>query len=273
MTIDSRSRPRIGSAGLGVIALLSALSLIVAACSSSSTSAPTSTTPPLSGAITVSAASSLSKVFTSLATSFEAVHHGTSLRFNFGSSGALATQIVEGAPSDVFAAAAAAPMAEVQAAGDLAESPTTFARNSLEIVVKPGNPLGIHGLGDLPRVHVVALCVLTAPCGANAAEVLTRARVNLLPTGVTRGPDVDATLAQVTTGDADAAIVYVTNAATVGTTAVGVAIPKSQNAVTSYPIAVLRTTSDPQLARAWMAYVLGPVGVRALLQAHFLPPS
>jgi len=272
MTTDHRSRPRTGVAGIGVVALLGALSLIVAACSSSSTSAPTSATSPLSGAITVSAASSLSKVFTSLAASFEAVHQGTSVRFNFGSSGALATQIVEGAPSDVFAAAAPAPMAIVQAAGSVAGPSVTFARNSLEIVVKPGNPLGIHGLADLPRAHVVALCVPTAPCGATAAEALTRARINLTPGAVTRAPDVDAALAQVTSGDADAAVVYVTNAATVGTAGVGVPIATSQNVTTSYPIAVLRTTSDPKLARAWMAFVLGPVGATALLRAHFLSP-
>ena len=275
MTTGFRSSPRISVAHFGAVTLLAALSLVGAACSSSSESsdstAPTSTTPQLTGSITVSAASSLSKVFPALATRFKAAHPGTSVTFNFGSSGTLATQIVLGAPADVFAAAAPAPMNKVETAGGLAGSPTTFTRNSLEIVVKPGNPLGIHGLGDLSRAHVVALCVLTAPCGATAAEALTRARVNLLPTAVTRAPDVDATLAQVTTGDADAAVVYVTNASTVGTTAVGVPIPKSQNVPTSYPIAILRSSSDPKLAGAWVVYVLGPVGTAALRKAHFLP--
>jgi molybdate transport system substrate-binding protein len=84
---------------------------------------------------------------------------------------------------------------------------------------------------------------------------------------------VDATLAQVTTGDADAAIVYVTNAATVGTQGVAVSIPPSQNVDTSYPVAVLTTTTDRALASAWVAYVLGPVGRVTLLRAHFLPPG
>jgi len=272
MTIDSQGRPASSRARIGVIALCGAISLVGAACSSSSTVAPTSTSPSLTGSITVSAASSLSKVFPALATRFEASHRGTSVTFNFGSSGALATQIVQGAPADVFAAAGPAPMASVQAAGSLAGPSATFARNSLEIVVKPGNPLGIRGLSNLPRAHVVALCVPTAPCGATADEALARAKVNLMPVAVSRAPDVDATLAQVTAGDADAAVVYVTNAATVGSTAVGVPIPPSQNVTTSYPIAVIRTTSDPKLARAWTAYVLGPVGAAALLRAHFLPP-
>jgi molybdate transport system substrate-binding protein len=272
MTMDSRRRPSTGGARIVAVALIGAIALVGAACSSSSTAAPTASAPQLTGSITVAAASSLSKVFPALAIRFEATHRGTSVTFNFGSSGTLATQIAQGAPADVFAAAAPAPMATVRATGSQVGPSSTFARNSLEIVVKPGNPLGIHSLGDLPRAHVVALCVSTAPCGATAAEALTRAMVILLPTAVTRAPDVDATLAQVTTGDADAAIVYVTSAATVGTDAVRVPITTSQNVTTSYPIAVLRSTSDPTLARAWVAYVLGPNGAAALLRAHFLSP-
>ena len=186
MTKSSRRDARIGQSHVGLVALLGAVSLVGTACSSSSTSAPTATAPSLTGSITVSAASSLSKVFPALATQFEAAHPGTSVMFNFGSSGTLASQIDLGAPADVFASAAPTPMITVQAAGGLAGSPTTFARNSLEIVVKPGNPVGIHGLADLRRAHVVALCVLTAPCGATAAEALTRAAVGLSPTAVTR---------------------------------------------------------------------------------------
>jgi molybdate transport system substrate-binding protein len=272
MTTDSRNSPRPAGKRIGVVALVGAVALVVAACTSSAATAPTPTAPLLTGTITVSAASSLSKVFPALAARFEAIHPGTAVMFNFGSSSALAIQIVQGAPADVFASAAAAPMATVQAAGNLAGPPTTFARNSLEIVVKLGNPLGIKGLFDLPRAHVVALCVATAPCGAAAAEALARARVDLHLTAITRAPDVDSTLAQTTIGDADAAIVYVTNAATVGSAAVGVPIPPAQNVSTSYPIAVLRSTSDPALAKAWAAYVLGPVGNAALLRAHFQPP-
>jgi molybdate transport system substrate-binding protein len=90
---------------------------------------------------------------------------------------------------------------------------------------------------------------------------------------VSLGANVDATLAQVTTGDADAAIVYVTNAATVGAQGVAVPIPPAQNVTTSYPIAVLTTTSNRSLASAWVAYVVGPIGRAALLRAHFLPPG
>jgi len=258
-----------------VVAALAVVAAVTAACSSSpSTVTTTSTTGVrLSGSITVSAASSLTGAFTQLAASFHHLHPGTTVTFNFGSSGALATQIVSGAPADVFASASPSNMATVQAAHLLSGAPVTFARNRLELVVKPGNPLGIHTLAELDKAAVVAICVPTAPCGSTAQQALARARVTLATSKVSLGANVDATLAEVTTGDADAAIVYVTNAATVGTSGVAVPIPPSQNVTTSYPIGVLTTSTNHALATAWVAYVLGSVGRVTLLRAHFLPPG
>jgi molybdate transport system substrate-binding protein len=255
------------------LALLTSVAVAAAACgSSSSTPATTSTSPPtVTGSITVSAASSLTGAFGQLESQFHAKHPGTTIAFNFGSSGALATQIQQGAPADVFASASPGDMASVQQAGDIVGTPITFARNQLEIVVKPGNPLGIHSLADLTKATVVGLCVTSAPCGATAAEALHRAGVTLPTAKVSLGQDVDATLAEVTTGDADAAIVYVTNAKTVGSQGEGITIPPSQNVTTSYPIAVVRSTTDRTLAEAWISYVLGPTGRSVLHQASFLP--
>ena len=139
--------------------------------------------------------------------------------------------------------------------------------------MKPGNPLGIHSMAGLDKAAVVALCVTTAPCGSTAREALAKAGVTLATSKVSSGANVDATLAQVTTGDADAAIVYVTNAVTVGDQGVAVPIPPAQNVTTSYPIGVLTTSTNRPLASAWVAYVLGPVGRTALLRAQFLPPG
>jgi len=256
------------------VAALAAVALVGAGCSSSTSTATTTTTGPrLSGSITVSAASSLTGAFTTLAASFHRVHPGATVSFNFGSSGALATQIVAGAPADVFASASPTNMATVVAAHLVSGTPVTFARNRLEIVVKPHDPLGIHALADLDKATVVALCVPTAPCGSTAQQALARAGVTLATSKVSLGANVEVTAAQVTTGDADAGIVYVTTAATVGTSGVAVPIPPSQNVTTSYPIAVLTTSADRALASAWAAYVLGPVGRAALLHAHFLPPT
>jgi molybdate transport system substrate-binding protein len=251
---------------------LAAMALAASACGSSNGSASTTTTSPkLTGSITVSAAASLTAAFGQLGTKFQSAHPGTTITFNFGSSGALATQIQQGAPADVFASAAPANMATVQQAGDISGQPVTFARNSLEIVVKPGNPLGIQSLADLAKVNVVGICVSTAPCGATAAEALSKSRVTIPTSKITLGPDVDHTLAEVTTGDADAAIVYVTNAKTVGSLGVGIPIPGAKNVTTSYPIAVVKGTQNPTLAQAWIAYLLGPTGQKVLQTASFLP--
>jgi molybdate transport system substrate-binding protein len=246
---------------------------LAAACGSSSGSSSTasSTKVSLTGSITVSAASSLIGAFGQLGTQFHSTHPGATIAFNFGSSGTLAIQIQQGSPADVFASASPSDMTTVQQAGDIEGTPAIFARNSLEIVVKPGNPLGIHSLADLTKAKVVAICVSTAPCGATAEQALHKSGVSVPSSKVTLGQDVDATLAEVTTGDADAAIVYVTNAKTVANQGVGIPIPASQNVTTSYPIAVVKTTKDLALSRAWIAYVLSPDGQKVLRQASFLP--
>ena len=269
----TRTRCSTRGGGRWWLLALPALSLVAAACGSSSSSSTTTTAAPhLTGSITVSGASSLTAAFGQLGTSFEAAHPGTTVTFNFGSSGTLATQIQQGAPADVFASASPADMATVVAAGDSTGKPVIFARNSLEIVVKPGNPLGIHSLADLTKANVVGICVSTAPCGATANQALAKAHVTIPTSKITLGQDVDATLAETTTGDADASIVYVTNAKSVGTQGVGVPIPSSQNVTTSYPIAVVKSSRNKALALAWIAYVVGPTGQRVLRAASFLPP-
>jgi molybdate transport system substrate-binding protein len=266
---ERRSVLRFGP-GVGGFAFLV---LALAACGSSTPTSATTSETNLSGSITISAASSLTAAFTQLGTTFETAHPGTNVAFNFGSSGALATQIQQGAPADVFASAAPANMTTVVNSGDIAGTPVIFARNTLEIVVKPGNPLGIHSMADLTKAGVVAICVPTAPCGATAEEALKKAHVTIPTSRVTLGQDVDTTLSEVTTGDAAAAIVYVTNAKSVGTRGVGVPIAAPLNVTTGYPIAVVKSTRDKALARAWITYVLSPAAQKVLRQAGFLQPS
>ena len=225
----------------------------------------------LSGSITVSAASSLTGVFTQLGHSFEAAHPSTSIAFNFASSSILETQIQQGSPADVFASASVKDMGLAQKAGDIVGSTPIFTRNTLAIVVKPGNPLHIHSLKDLLKAKVVALCAATAPCGEAAREVLATSKVVIRGSKISLGQDVKSTLAQVTSGDADAAIVYVTDARSVAGEVNAVAIPAAQNVVTAYPIGLVKASTHRSLARAWMAYVLSAIGQRALHAAGFLP--
>ncbi len=262
------------------MATLFSLSLVASACGSASQSGGTTTstvaggtsTPTLTGSITVSAAASLIGAFQQLGAQFQAAHAGTSVRFNFGSSGVLATQIEQGAPADVFASADAQVMDQVQRAGKIEGAPVIFARNTLEIVVKPGNPFGITSLAGLTKAKVVALCAISAPCGTAANTVLRKDDVTIPTSRISLGQDVKTTLQQVTSGDADAAIVYVTDAKSVGHTGKGVPIPASRNIITSYPIAAVKGTSNASLAKAWISFVTGPSGRKVLGGAGFLPP-
>jgi molybdate transport system substrate-binding protein len=270
------TRPRGAHRHPHLTALAAAAMVAVAAtsCSSSSASSGTTTTQPtLTGSITVSAASSLTGTFGQIGTQFQSAHPGTTVKFNFGSSGALVTQIQQGAPADVFASASTKDMTTAQTSGDIVGKPVIFARNTLKIVVKPGNPLGIASLADLNKATVVALCTPSAPCGAAAATVLQQAGITLPTSKVTLGTDAKSTLQQVTSGGADAAIVYVTDAKTVGATGTGVPIPASRNFITSYPIALVKGTANAALGTAWIAYVVGPKGQKVLRAAGFLPPG
>jgi molybdate transport system substrate-binding protein len=224
----------------------------------------------LHGTITVFAAASLTGTFTQLGHQFEHAHPGTTVRFDFGSSGDLATQITQGAPADVFASAAPKNMQQVVAAG-YATSSSNFVKNTAEIAAAAGNPAHVGSVADLGKPGVkVALCVLTAPCGVVAEQVFANAKVKVTPT--TRQPDVKSTLAVVETGEVDAGVVYVTDVMAAGSKVVGVPIPADQNATTDYPIATLTHSKNGDLATAFVDYVKSPDGLKVLTAAGFLNP-
>ena len=261
---------------VAAVAMIVGVALVLTACGSSVRTASSGSerkASRLHGTLTVAAAASLTGVFGELGRSFEDRHPGAHVAFAFGSSGVLETQIAQGAPADVFASADAAVMEQAERAGVVDGAPTVFARNALELVVQPGNPLGIRTLADLRRAKVVAMCATRAPCGASAAKILDRVGVELPSSMVTRGQDVKATLAQVTVGDADAAIVYVTDARTVGAKGKAVKIPAAQDLITDYPIAVVKGSKHLALAEAWIAFVEGPVGQASLHAAGFQSSS
>lgn len=264
--ISSRSR----SGRRHSIAARSTLAALCVALASSAVATSPADASKLSGSITVSAASSLTGVFTQLGRSFESAHPGTTIAFNFASSSILETQIQQGSPADVFASASVKDMGLAQKAGDIVGSAPIFTRNTLAIVVKTGNPLHIHSLKDLLKAKVVALCAATAPCGEAAQKVLAASKVVIPASKISLGQDVKATLAQVTSGDADAAIVYVSDARSVAGEAGAITIPASQNVVTAYPIGLVKASMHQSLARAWIAYVLSAIGQKALHAAGFL---
>jgi molybdate transport system substrate-binding protein len=260
-----------------LLVVTGSLALVASGCSSDGDASAknttgTATSSDLNGSITVSAAASLTESFTTIRQDFTAEHPDAEVVLNFGSSGALSTQIAEGAPAAVAAFADTAPMTSLADADMLDGAPEVFARNQLVIVTTPGNPEGIESLVDLADVGVVSLCVDTAPCGRFADQILADAGVSIPVGNVTRGTDVRSTLAAVSKGDAVAAIVYVTDAAAAGDAVDTVEIPAEQNVVAEYPIAVVTGSEDTELARAFVAYVLSDRGQAVLADAGFLSP-
>jgi molybdate transport system substrate-binding protein len=223
------------------------------------------------GTITVFAASSLKETFTQLGKQFETAHPGDTVKFSFGASSTLATQITSGAPADVFASAAPKNMQTVVSAGD-ASNPQDFAKNTAEIAVPPSNPAKVTSVNDLAKSSVkVALCEPKVPCGVVAAEVFKNAAITVKP--VTLQPDVKSVLTQVELGNVDAGVVYVTDVKAAGTKVTGVPISASDNASTTYPIATISNSKSQSIAQAFVAYVMSPPGQAVLSAAGFQGPS
>jgi molybdate transport system substrate-binding protein len=233
---------------------------------------PAAKAKKLSGTITVSAAASLTEAFTKMAADFQKANPGTTITPNFGASSALVTQIQGGAPADVFASADGTNMQKLVSGGQVTAEPTVFAANELTIVVKKGNPQNVKSLADLANIGTISLCADAVPCGKYAAQALSQAGVTIPPDKITKGADVKATLAAVSTGDADAAIVYTTDAEAAGTTVQAVAIPAWLNVYAIYPIAPLAESQNLDLANAFVKYTASPAGQKTLQSFGFLPP-
>jgi len=221
--------------------------------------------------LTVAIAASLEPAFTVIVREFEDAHPGIDVTLEPGSSTALAARIADGAPYSVLAGADASRVASLGA--DLAGPVTVFATNRLAIAVPPGNPRRVRGLADLARLRITALCDIAAPCGRYADEALTAAEVTLPESRITRAPDATTTLRAVTRGDAEAAVVYVTDVRSAGPAAEAVTIPPSANRTARYGIAVLAGADDPGLAREFVTTVTDPRGRAALTAAGFGVPG
>jgi molybdate transport system substrate-binding protein len=270
----SQHRTRRAGAIRSWAALLAGLAILGAACQDgkheAANEAATTTTvaPGLAGNLTVLAAASLTDSFNEIGKAFEAANPPVHVKFSYDVSSTLATQINSGATADVFASADDAHMLKVTAAGN-APRPQTFVRNVLEIVVRKGNPKGVQRLVDFDRANVVyVLCAAAVPCGTYGKQVLDRV-------GVTRAaasyePNTKGVVIKVMSGQADAGIVYVTDVKAAAA-ADGVAIPEDQNVVATYTLAVLKQSPHPDLARAFVDYVLSPPGQATLAKYGFLP--
>lgn len=235
------------------------------------TSCGSESPPATTTTITVFAASTLTEAFTEIGTSFERANPGTTVRFSFGGSGELATQIGQGAPADAYASADEINMARLVEAGNAGRTPVVVARNTMEIIVEAGNPKGIATVADLAAPDlVVVLCATTAACGKLAATVLQGANVTVVPKSLETS--VKAVVAKVTTGEADAGIVFVTDVLAAGSKAAGVRIAAAQNVITDHLMVVTKQATNAAGASAFVAYVAGPQGQAILAKYGFVAP-
>lgn len=226
--------------------------------------------------ITVLAAASLTAAFTKIGADFERANPDVTVRFSFGPSDGLATQILEGAPADVFAPASPTYMDQVQADGPGVSDRADFARNTLAVVVPSGDPAHIESLDDLARPGVkLVLAAVGVPAGDYAREILANAGIQkeALANVESNEEDVKGVVQKVLLGEADAGIVYRTDVTPdISAKIREIAIPDGMNVIALYPIAVIDGSGHTPAATAFIQYVVGP-GQTTLRSFGFLPPS
>ncbi|MEN2738182.1 molybdate ABC transporter substrate-binding protein [Microbacterium sp. X-17] len=252
------------------VAAVAAATLFLAGCVGASAAPVASTAPAVSGELTVSAAASLKGAFDEIAREFSAAYPAVGVvPFTYDGSSTLATQIIGGNHVDVFASADKANMQKVVDAG-LATGPQLFATNTLVIVVPKGNPAGITGLADLAKPGTtVVLCAPGVPCGTAAQTLLANAGVTVTP--ASQEQNVTAVLTKVANGEADAGIVYTTDAK--ANSNVQAIVPAgADKVVNQYPIVALDSAADAPAAAAFVAFVLGPDGQAVLAKYGFGAP-
>ena len=234
-------------------------------------SPPATAKRKLSGELTVFAASSLKESFDAVKRDFEKKHPDVTVKFNFDASSNLAAQIQQGAPADVFASADQANLQKTTDSGDVVGPPSVFAKNRLEIAVEEGNPKKINALADLGKPGVVViLCADQAPCGRYAADAFAKAGVEVSP--ASKEENAKATLAKVALGEADAAVVYVTDVRAEKGSVGGVKIRDEHNVVATYPVAVVKDAQNPSAANAWTRFLESAKARRTLQKFGFLAP-
>jgi molybdate transport system substrate-binding protein len=252
---------------VGVVAAALGVAMLIGGCSSSQNDTATAE----SNKITVFAAASLKSPFTDLGEQFEKDNPGTDVSFSFAGSSDLVTQLTQGAPADVFASADTKNMTKAVDAGVVAGKPVDFATNTLTIVTPPGNPKDIASFADLAKSGMsVVVCAPQVPCGSATEKVEEATKVTLRP--VSEESAVTDVLGKVTSGQADAGLVYVTDAKGAGDKVTTIPFPESGGAVNTYPIATLKDSRDTATAQKFVDLVTGREGRKVLTAAGFAAP-
>ncbi|HJS19774.1 MAG TPA: molybdate ABC transporter substrate-binding protein [Anaerolineales bacterium] len=257
--------------------LLAALLLVGCAPAATPTMAPMEP-----AALNVFAAASLTDAFTEIGKNFEAAHPSSTVTFNFAGSQALRTQIEEGAPADVFASANAKEMDTLVSGSYVSISvPKPFLKNKLVVILPADNPAGIEDLEGLATSGVkLVLAAEEVPVGNYARQSVdlmngqfgTDFKDKVLANVVSNEDNVRQVVAKVQLGEADAGIVY-TSDAVAAPELQTIEIPEDVNIIATYPIAPLVNSANADLAAAFVEYVLSEEGQAVLQKWGFAPPQ
>jgi molybdate transport system substrate-binding protein len=269
----SRRPRRVVTATLAAAGLL----LSLAACGSDGDDKKVSTEPTETGTassaapkadLTVLAAASLTDVFKTAGAAYEKVNPGTKVTFSFAGSQELAAQVRQGAPADALVTADTKTMDGLSAETG---TPSVIARNRLVIATTEGNPGKIDELKDLADSGLkVVLAAPEVPAGRYSKQILDKQGIKVKP--VSQEPNVRAVLSKVEMGEADAGLVYKTDAASAPDKVDAIDIPDTQNAIASYPAATLKTSRHSEAAAAFVAWLRSPAAQQILRDAGFQQP-
>ncbi len=267
--------------------LLVAACLLLASCGSSSSSTSSDSTTkastPTAGPVTLNVfgAASLTAAFGEIKTKFEAANPNVTVTCNFAGSNTLATQITQGAPADVFASADTNNMQKLVTPG-LVNTPQTFARNKVVVIIPANNPGNIKTLHDLANKGIkIAVANSSVPVGNYTLEVLAKMGQSseygsayesaVKANFVTQETSVSGIIQKVQLGEVDAGYVYVSDAFSADSKVSSIDIPDQYNVVAVYPIATVKDSKNSSTAESFVQYILSPDGQAILTKYHFIP--
>lgn len=268
---------------------LTGILTVAVGCAPAATSAPTLTTVPTATpepvTLTVFAAASLTDAFNEIKGKFETANPDVTVAYNFGGSNALAQQLGEGAPADVFASANKKQMDVAIDAGRVVTGTTqVFVRNRLVVIVPKDNPGKVETLQDLAKSGLkIVLAAKDVPVGQYALDFLDKAvkdatfgatfKDTVLANVVSYEDNVRSVLTKIALGEGDAGIVYTSDVSgDVAKDVIGLEIPDDLNTIASYPIGAVQDSANPAAAQAFIDYVLSADGQAILERYGFLAP-
>ncbi|MBV9120854.1 MAG: molybdate ABC transporter substrate-binding protein [Chloroflexi bacterium] len=238
----------------------------------------------IQGDLTVFAAASLTDAFNQMKSNVEGASAGSRVTLNFAGSQILRTQLSQGAKADLFASADTANMDGAKSDGSIEGQPTIFAHNKL-VIVTPTSNAKVATVQDLAKPAMkVVIEQPSVPAGNYSRQALMKMSKDpafgadfsdkVLANVVSQETDVKAVLSRIQLGEADAGLLYVSDAASAQPGSIKtVAIPDQFNVIADYPIAVVKGAPNPTAAKAFIDYLMTPGGGQAILQKSGLVPA